>query len=74
MWQDKKYQFITLFIYLYEDHLIWDEVGFAGRQFTLYYTDIISVSGGNAGKHLGGTSRFEINTAGQTYKAENPKT
>ena len=68
MWQDKKYQFITLFIYLYEDHLIWDEVGFAGRQFTLYYTDIISVSGGNAGKHLGGTSRFEINTAGQTYK------
>lgn len=68
MWQDKKYQFITLFIYLYEDHLVWDEVGFAGRQFTLYYTDIISVSGGNAGKHLGGTSRFEINTAGQTYK------
>lgn len=68
MWQDKKYQFITLFIYLYENHLVWDEVGFAGREFTLYYTDIISVSGGNAGKHLGGTSRFEINTAGQTYK------
>ena len=68
MWQDKKYQFISLFIYLHEDHLIWDEVGFAGRQFTLYYTDIISVSGGNAGKHLGGTSRFEINTAGQSYK------
>ena len=68
MWQDRKYQFISLFIYLHEDHLDWDEVGFAGRQFTLYYTDIISVSGGNAGRHLGGTSRFEINTAGQTYK------
>lgn len=68
MWQNKKYQFITLFIYLYEDHLVWDEVGFAGREFTLYYTDIISVSGGNGGRLLGGASRFEINTAGQTYK------
>ena len=67
MWQDKKYQICDLFITLYEDHLVWEEGIFDKRNLTLYYTDIISVSGGDGAKLLGGTSRIEINTAGQTY-------
>lgn len=67
MWQTKKYQFVTLFITCNEDHILWEEGVLNRRNLKLFYRDMISVSGGDGGKRLGGTSRFEINTPGQTY-------
>ena len=67
MWTTKKFQFLTLLITCNEDHIVWQEGVLNRRDLKLYYRDMISVSGADGAKHLGGTSRFEINTAGQTY-------
>ena len=67
MWVPKKFQFQTLFITCNEDHIVWQEGVLNRRDLKLYYRDMISVSGADGAKYLGGTSRFEINTAGQTY-------
>ena len=67
MWTVRKFQFVTLFVTCYEEYLTWEEGILDRRDLKLYYRDIISVSGADGAKHLGGTSRIDINTAGQTY-------